>query len=77
MQMFVASVLEPVSTGACLFCMQMLAEAVLEPGHLQEPAANGVPGSVSCGHGMAAAQWEVEHLKQSLAAATQQEAAVM
>ena len=57
--------------------MQMLAEAVLEPGHLTEPAADSVPGSVSCGHGMAATQWELEHLKQSLAAAKQQEAAVM
>ena len=60
-----------------MVCVQMLAEAVLEPGHLPEPAANNFPGSVPCGHGMAAAQWELEHLKQSLAAVKQQEAGVM
>ena len=59
-----------------MVCMQMFAEAVLEPGHLPDPDADNDPRSVSCGHGMAAPQWELEHLKQSLAAAKQQEAAV-
>ena len=52
----------------------MFAEAVLEPGHLPEPAASLHHVPVSLAHGAAAVQWELQHLTQSLAAAKQQEA---
>ncbi len=60
--------------------MQMLAEAVLEPGHLPDPrhlpdpTASLPDVSVSLTHGAAAMQWELQHLQESLAAVKQQEA---
>ncbi|DBB07098.1 TPA: hypothetical protein ACH3X1_011679 [Trebouxia sp. C0004] len=53
---------------------RMFAEAVLEPGHLRDPAASLQDVPVSFTHGAAAMQWELQHLKESLAAAKQQEA---
>ena len=60
----------------CL-CLQMFAEAVLEPGHLPDPAASLQDVPVPLTHGAAAMQWELRHLKESLAAAKQQEADTM
>ncbi len=53
--------------------MQMFAEAVLEPGHLPASATSLPDVSVSLTHGAAAMQWELQHLKESLAAVRQQE----
>ena len=58
-------------------CMQMFAEAVLEPEHLPDPAASLQDVPVSLTHGAAAMQWELQHLTESLAAAKQQEADTM
>ncbi|DBA97880.1 TPA: hypothetical protein ACH3X3_012736 [Trebouxia sp. C0006] len=58
-------------------CMQMFAEALLEPEHLPDPAASLQDVPVSLTHGAAAMQWELQHLTESLAAAKQQEADTM
>lgn len=58
-------------------CWQMFAEAVLQPGHLPDPAASLQDVPVSLTHSAAAMQWELQHLKENLAAAKQQEADTM
>ncbi|KAL0018930.1 hypothetical protein WJX79_001773 [Trebouxia sp. C0005] len=56
---------------------RMFAEAVLQPGHLPDPAASLQDVPVSLTHSAAAMQWELQHLKENLAAAKQQEADTM